>query len=163
MSLICVKRFKILKTPQFSIFLNPLSSAVRTPTPISSPPIKLSIFFLLPFSSSKKKKKNVQGSLMSDKCRSRLLLQTVLNPALKGSSKEQEKEEKEERPKKKNQTTRKSPSSPPEYTVLRLPSSRGWELAHLGTAKIARCTDLGIDEPRSAMAMPNRWRLNNRF
>jgi hypothetical protein len=30
-SLICVKGFKILKTPQLSIFLNPLSSAILQP------------------------------------------------------------------------------------------------------------------------------------
>jgi hypothetical protein len=55
----------------------------------------------------------------------------------------------------KNQTTKKSHSSPPEYAVLRLRSSRGWEVARLGTAKIAGFTDLRNDEPRSVMAMPN--------
>jgi hypothetical protein len=103
---------------------------------------------------------------LSDKCRSCLLLHTVLNPALMGFSTEQEKEEKEERPKKKKKKkkkerkkktkpTKKSPSSPPEYIALGLSSSRGWEVARLGTAKIARCTDLGNDEPRSTMAMHN--------
>jgi hypothetical protein len=32
-----------------------------------------------------------------------------------------------------------------ECTILRLPSSLGWEVARLGTAKIARCTDRRAD------------------
>jgi hypothetical protein len=55
----------------------------------------------------------------------------------------------------KNQTTKRSSSFLPKYAILRLPSSRGWEGARLATAKIAGCIDLGNNEPRSAMAMPN--------
>jgi len=83
------------------------------------------------------------------------LLHTALNASLKGSG--QQGTGKKKRKKKrdlKNQTTKRT-SSPPKYAVLRLPSSRGWEVAGLATAKIARCIDLGNDEPRSALAMPN--------